>query len=99
MVLGYIFFTILFALCFISLFSMLTILPLLILIYFTYCYVIYNFIYKGKRPRYPLRPPLGTDIYFPRTSIPRPLHEDVRRYPWLFKVEKKYARRSKRKRC
>jgi len=35
-------------------------------------------------------PPEGRmDIYFPRTDIPRPIHEDVRRYPEFFKKKKK----------
>jgi len=36
--------------------------------------------YEKKQPRYPLVPPEGKgDIYFPRTDIPRPIHEDFRR--------------------
>lgn len=33
-----------------------------------------------KKTRYPLVPPEGkADIYFPRTDIPRPIHEDLRK--------------------
>lgn len=35
---------------------------------------------QRKEPRYPLVPPDGkSDIYFPRTNIPRPIHEDARK--------------------
>jgi Ca2+/Na+ antiporter len=61
-----------------------------------YCLFLYRFVHKGKKPKYPVVPPEGrTDIYFPRTDIPRPIHEDTRRYPKFFKIEKK--RRYKRK--
>ena len=35
---------------------------------------------KKERVRYPLVPPEGRgDVYFPRSKIPRPIHEDMRR--------------------
>jgi hypothetical protein len=35
---------------------------------------------RKKESRYPLVPPDGKgDIYFPRTNIPRPIHEDARK--------------------
>jgi len=43
-----------------------------------------------------MMPPEGrmTDYYFPRSRIPRPIYEDVRRYPEFFekKKKKKYKR-------
>lgn len=37
-------------------------------------------LYKKKEARYPIVPPEAkTDIYFPRTNIPRPIHEDFRK--------------------
>ncbi|MDH5450606.1 MAG: hypothetical protein OEX77_06870 [Candidatus Bathyarchaeota archaeon] len=63
-----------------------------------YCYLLYRSVYKGTKPKYPIIPPEGrTDIYFPRTNIPRPIHEDVRRYSKFFKIKKKkkYDRRRK----
>ena len=61
-----------------------------------YCYLLYRFVYKGAKPKYPLVPPEGrTDIYFPRTDIPRPIHEDARRYPQFFR-SKKNPREKKR---
>jgi hypothetical protein len=61
-----------------------------------YCYGLYRWIYTKVEPNYPLVPPEGrmTDPYFPRTKIPRPIHEDVRQYPEFFgkKKKKKYKR-------
>jgi len=63
-----------------------------------YCYGLYRFIYKKVEPKYPLVPPEGrmTDIYFPRSRIPRPIYEDIRRYPESFK-RKKMKRWEKRR--
>lgn len=64
-----------------------------------YCYLLYHSIYKGAKTKYPIVPPEGrTDIYFPRTNIPRPIHEDVRRHPKFFKRKKKVQRWEKTKR-
>jgi len=59
-----------------------------------YCYGLYRWVYKKVEPKYPLVPPEGrmTDIYFPRSRIPRPIYEDVRRYPEFFEKKKKYKR-------
>jgi len=62
-----------------------------------YCYLLYRFVYKGATPRYPIVPPEGrTDIYFPRTDIPRPVHEDVRRYPRAFGKEARWKKRAEK---
>ena len=61
-----------------------------------YCYLLYRFVYKRAKPKYPIVPPEGrSDIYFPRTDIPRPIFEDARRYPKYFKRRKKSERREK----
>jgi hypothetical protein len=58
--------------------------------FLVYCYLVYRHVYKGALPKYPAVPPEGrTDIYFPRTDIPRPIHKDIRRYPEFFKGKKK----------
>jgi len=59
-----------------------------------YCYLLYHFVYKREKPKYPMVPPEGRmDIYFPRTNIPRPIYEDVQRYPAFFgKKKRKYER-------
>ena len=62
-----------------------------------YCYLLYRFVYKAARPRYPIVPPEGRmDVYFPRTDIPRPVHEDVRRYPQAFGKEARWKKRTER---
>jgi len=67
--------------------------------FLVYCYFLYRFVYKGKKPKYPMVPPEGRmDIYFPRTDIPRPIYEDMQRYPEFFKRKKrKYERTRKMK--
>jgi len=64
--------------------------------FFMYCYFNYRFVYRRAEPNYPMVPPEGrmTDYYFPRSRIPRPIYEDVRRYPEFFgkKKKKKYKR-------
>jgi len=43
-------------------------------------YYVYVRLYLKKKARYPVVPPEGrTDIYFPRTDIPRPVHADFRK--------------------
>jgi len=60
-----------------------------------YCYFLYHFVLKGETAKYPMAPPEGRmDVYFPRTNIPRPIYEDMQRYPESFKRKKrKYERR------
>ena len=66
-----------------------------------YGYFVYHFVYKGSKPKYPMVPPEGRpDIYYPRTNIPRPIYEDIQRYPEFFEKKKgkfKKMRRLKRK--
>lgn len=57
-------------------------------------------LYQKKEARYPLVPPEGkTDIYFPRTNIPRPVHADFRKMQEnkrrLEKIKKKTRRKKK----
>ena len=43
-------------------------------------YYVYVRLYLKKKARYPVVPPEGrTDIYFPRTDVPRPVHADFRK--------------------
>jgi hypothetical protein len=61
--------------------------------FIVYCRLIYRSVYKRIKLKYPIIPPEGrTDIYFPRTDIPRPIHEDMRRHPKFFRKEKKKGR-------
>jgi hypothetical protein len=43
-------------------------------------YVVFIRRFRKDKVRYPLVPPEGKgDVYFPRTKIPRPIYEDMRR--------------------
>jgi hypothetical protein len=54
-----------------------------------YSYLVYTASYLRLKRKYPLVPPEGRpDIYSPRTNIPRPVYEDVRRYPKFFKKKR-----------
>ena len=67
-----------------------------------YCYFLYGRKREKHWTKYPIVPPEGwTDIYFPRTDIPRPIHEDARRFPEFFqrrKTKKTAERPEKQKR-
>ncbi|MEM3770505.1 MAG: hypothetical protein QXG76_04885 [Candidatus Bathyarchaeia archaeon] len=64
-----------------------------------FCYLNYQFVYKKAKAKYPLAPPEGrTDVYFPRTNIPRPIHDDVRRYPEAFGKKRKLNRKAQKTR-
>jgi quinol-cytochrome oxidoreductase complex cytochrome b subunit len=53
---------------------------------------------KGVRTRYPLASPDPKgDIYFPRSSIPRPIHRDLREHPEYFEKRKKKNRDDQRR--
>ncbi|MDI6847696.1 MAG: hypothetical protein QMD13_07655 [Candidatus Bathyarchaeia archaeon] len=63
-------------------------------------YFLYVRLYQKKEARYPIVPPEGkTDIYFPRTDIPRPVHADFRRMQEkkqkLAKTKRKMRRKKK----
>jgi len=63
-------------------------------------YFFYVRLYQKKEARYPMVPLEGkTDIYFPRTNIPRPIHADMRRMQEkkrrFAKLKKKIRRRKK----
>ncbi len=68
----------------------------------TYCYLIHRSVYGGIKPKYPMVPSEGRiDMYCPRTDIPRPVYEDVRRYAFFEQRKKKMpmkAEREKRRR-
>ena len=59
-----------------------------------YCYGLYRWVYKKVDLKYPSVPPEGRVDVYSRFNIPRPIHEDVRRYPEFFgkKKKKKYKR-------
>jgi hypothetical protein len=62
-----------------------------------YCYLLYHFVYKREKPRYPMVPPQGQmDIYYPRTNIPRPIYEDLQRYPEFFRKKRRKYERTRR---
>lgn len=64
-----------------------------------YCILLYQSVYRRRRPRYPIVPPEGrTDIYFPRSDIPRPIYEDAQRYPDTVRRKKmeKYQRKQRK---
>jgi hypothetical protein len=57
--------------------------------------VVYRATIKNVKPKYPLVNPEGhPDIYSGR--MPRPIYEDMKRYPWFFN-KKKRARFEKKK--
>lgn len=63
-------------------------------------YFFYVRLHQKKEARYPMAPLEGkTDIYFPRTNIPRPIHADMRRMQEkkrrFAKLKKKIGRRKK----
>lgn len=48
---------------------------------------VYRVTMKNIKPKYPLVPPEGhPDVYTGR--MPRPIYEDVERYPWFFRKKK-----------
>jgi len=54
-----------------------------------YSYLVYTATYLRLKRKYPMVQPEGRpDIYSPRTNIPRPIYEDVQRYPKFFKKKK-----------
>jgi hypothetical protein len=47
---------------------------------FSLSFFFYSRRQRKRRLQYPLVPPEGkADVYFPRTKIPRPIHEDFRK--------------------
>jgi len=68
--------------------------------FLVYLCLLYHFVYKKEKAKYPLVPPEGRmDAYFPRTNVPRPIYEDVRRYPKFFgKKKRKFDNTTKVKR-
>jgi hypothetical protein len=59
-------------------------------------YFVYSITIKKKKLGYPIVNPEGhADVYTGR--MPRPIYEDLQRYPWFFK--KKCAKEIKKERC
>jgi len=64
------------------------ILTLLVAGFFVSVYWLYRITIKNIKPRYPLVNPEGhPDIYSGR--MPRPINEDIEKYPWFFKKRRK----------
>jgi hypothetical protein len=50
-------------------------------------YVVYRMAIRNTKLKYPIVPPEGhPDVYTGR--MPRPVYEDVQRYPWFFKKKR-----------
>jgi len=60
-------------------------------------YYLYVRLYLKKKARYPIVPPEGkTDIYFPRTDIPRPVYADFRRMKEKKRILEKIKKKTRR---
>jgi hypothetical protein len=69
-------------------------LALFLVLYFVGIYEVYRMTIKDIKPKYPIVNPEGhPDIYSGR--MPRPIYEDMQRYPWFFK---KKSREEKKRR-
>ena len=61
-------------------------------------YYFYIRLYQKKEAKYPVVPPEGkTDIYFPRTDIPRPVHADFRKIKEKKQMLEKIKKKTKHK--
>ena len=59
-------------------------------------YLVYRATIKNIKPKYPLVNPEGhPDIYSGR--MPRPIYEDMERYPWFFNRKKNMKKSEKNK--
>jgi hypothetical protein len=68
-------------------------------VFVVFLFLVYRSVYRGAKPKYPMAFPEGkSDIYFPRSNIPRPIYEDVRRHPDFFGVKKKVHELTKKMR-
>jgi len=47
--------------------------------------ILYRFTIQKVKRKYPLLPPEGKPDIYTALRIPRPIHEDMEQYPWLFK--------------
>jgi hypothetical protein len=62
-------------------------------------YYFYIRLYRKKEATYPVVPPEGkTDIYFPRTDIPRPVYADMRKMQEKKKKLEKIKKKMRHKR-
>ena len=60
-------------------------------------YYFYVRLYLKKKARYPIVPPEGkTDIYFPRTDIPRPVYADFRKMKEKKREPEKIKKKTRR---
>lgn len=51
---------------------------------FLYCYLLYCHVYKRMKPKYPMLPLEGKPDAYTGANIPRPIYEDMEKYPWFF---------------
>jgi hypothetical protein len=57
-------------------------------------FIVYRITIKKVKPKYPIVNPEGhPDVYSGR--MPRPIYEDVERYPWFFKKKRKRDEKKK----
>jgi len=61
-------------------------------------YFLYVRLWQKKEAQYPMVPPEGkTDIYFPRTDIPRPFHAEFRKMEEMEEKRRKLAKMKKKR--
>jgi len=60
-------------------------------------YQVYRMTIRNIKPKYPLTNPEGRpDVYSGR--MPRPIYEDMERYPWFFNKKRKTVRKEEKAR-
>ena len=65
---------------------------------FSLSFWVYSMRQRKRRVQYPLVPPEGkADVYFPRTRIPRPIHEDFRKMEERKRKHKKLRKMTRKK--
>jgi hypothetical protein len=65
---------------------------------FSLSFWFYSMRQRKRRVQYPLVPPEGkADVYFPRTRIPRPIHEDFRKMEERKRKLKKLRKMTRKK--
>ena len=61
---------------------------LILVCFFFALNLLYRRVYRGMKPKYPEMPPdAKPDVYY-GSGIPRPIHEDARRFPSFFKKKR-----------
>jgi hypothetical protein len=65
--------------------------------FFLSVYLLYFLTIKKRKPKYPLLPPEGHPDIYTAAGVPRPIHEDMEQYPWLFKKKHQKEKWAKKK--